>query len=117
EMDQPNKAQRAYEKAIALNPADACSRAALAGLYRQVGNIEAYREQIEQAQPLIAMENEYNRACFAAISGQTEEAVKLLRQAIKLQQVEVNWAQRDPDFQFIRQDPRYRTLVGLPLAD
>ncbi|MFZ2421332.1 MAG: hypothetical protein WA029_09310, partial [Anaerolineae bacterium] len=83
-----------------------------AGAYRQAGDEAAYRRQVEVARPLVANLNAYNRACFAAICDEVEEALALLAQAITEAPGDRTLAQRDPDFAFIRHDPRFRALVG-----
>jgi hypothetical protein len=55
-------------------------------------------------------DNKYNRACLEAISGNVEEALALLRAALDLGLVERKWAAHDPDFYFIRDDPRFQAL-------
>ena len=57
-------------------------------------------------------ENEYNRACLAAICGNADEAFELLRVALRNKQTYVDWILRDPDLDFIRQDPRFRQLIS-----
>jgi len=57
-------------------------------------------------------EDEYNQACFAAICWNPEEAQRLLQIALQKKQFSRQWAQRDPDFDSVRTDPRFRELVG-----
>ncbi|MCA9978045.1 MAG: tetratricopeptide repeat protein, partial [Anaerolineales bacterium] len=101
----------AYQKAIALDPDDAYSRGSLAGVYRKLGRMAEYEEQITVARQLMADENKYNRACFESICGNADEALVLLRAALNLGQVEKKWVAHDPDFDFIREDPRFRELL------
>jgi len=74
--------------------------------------MEEYAAQVARTRPLMEKESAYNRACFAAISGEGEEALRLLRTALETGGVSRNWARRDPDFDFIRDDPRFQELVG-----
>jgi len=57
-------------------------------------------------------ENEYSRACFESICGNVDEALTLLKVAFEKKQASLEWARRDPDFDFIRDDPRFKALVG-----
>jgi len=57
-------------------------------------------------------ENEYNRACMQAICGNADEAIHLLGVALKNKQTYVDWILRDPDLDFIRQDPRFKQLIS-----
>ena len=45
-------------------------------------------EQEAQARPLVAKESEYNQACFAAICGNPEEALRLLQIALQFKPCE-----------------------------
>jgi len=102
----------AYQQAIALDPQNATSHASLAACYRKLGQEAEYQTQVHKTQQLIVGESEYNRACFAAICGQVDEALALLEAALAKRQVSLEWARRDPDFDFIRDDPRFQALVG-----
>ena len=59
-------------------------------------------------------ENEYNRACFEAISGNADEAIKLLAIAIENEQTTQDWITVDPDLDFIREDERFQALLIQP---
>jgi len=61
---------------------------------------------------LFSKESEYNRACFESICGNKEEALRLLKISIEQKQANLEWVQQDPDFFFIRDDPRFNELVG-----
>ncbi len=72
----------AYQQAIVLDAKFALSQMSLAAVYRKLGDDTAYQQQVALAQPLIANEDEYNRACFASICGDADEALALLEAAI-----------------------------------
>lgn len=63
-------------------------------------------------QPEIAI-TRYNLACLAARTGQTEEAISLLQQAIDhlLPQV-ASGLEKDPDLKALHRDPRFASLVA-----
>ncbi len=102
----------AYEEAIALDPKDAVPHASLAAIYRKMGRQEEYEAILPLARQLVANENEYNRACFEAIIGNVDEALVLLEVALQKRQASLDWARKDPDFDLIRDDPRFQALVG-----
>ncbi|MFN3743040.1 MAG: TPR end-of-group domain-containing protein [Anaerolineales bacterium] len=45
--------------------------------------------------------------------GNADEALRLLQIAIEIKPSRRDWARRDPDFDNLRQDARFRALVGL----
>lgn len=103
----------AFELVIEIDPNHSLAHATLGGYYRKKGKDELAQEYIEKARSLLdADENEYNRACMEAICGNSERALELLEVALKNKQTYVNWARRDPDFDFIRSDPRFHTLLA-----
>jgi hypothetical protein len=56
-------------------------------------------------------EDDYNHACFMALSGNADEAFALLRSALESGQDRPDWVRRDPDFDWIRDDPRMEALL------
>ena len=84
----------------------------LARLARQRDAHDAWAELISRARAITNEEDYYGRACLESIAGNIDEALELLRLAID-NGANVDWAREDPNFLFIRDDPRYRALVGL----
>ncbi|MBK8432007.1 MAG: tetratricopeptide repeat protein [Chloroflexi bacterium] len=111
DLGRHEEAIAAFQQAITLDSQIGGTYATLAGLYRQLGQEVEYQKHIEIARGLIAKENEYNRACFEAIAGNHEEALTLLARAIAKAPGNRLWAQQDPDFASLRQDPRFQALV------
>jgi Flp pilus assembly protein TadD len=105
------EALEAYRQAVRRRPDDALSYGSLAGLYRKLGQQEAFVEAIAHARELMAEENEYNRACLEAIAGEAEQAVTLLQTALQKRQVHPGWVRQDPDFDFIRDHPSFQELL------
>jgi hypothetical protein len=54
----------------------------------------------------------YNSACFAALLGRTDDAVEYLRRTIEVDERANEYARTDDDFASIREDPRFKALVG-----
>ena len=49
----------------------------------------------------------YNAACYAALVGDPERAIELVRRALELDPAMVGWALKDDDLDSIRDDPRF----------
>ena len=54
----------------------------------------------------------YNRACLRPFDGNVDEALALLKVAMEKKHMSLAWTRRDPDFELIRDDPRFKALVG-----
>lgn len=103
----------AFQRVIEIDPDHGLAHAALAGYYRKMGLEELAQKHVGIAmKSIFDSENEYNRACLAAICGNTDQALDLLRVALKNKQTYVDWILRDPDLDFIRQDPRFKQLIS-----
>jgi tetratricopeptide (TPR) repeat protein len=102
----------AFRRAAELAPERGVYHASVASALRALGRDAEAQEEIARARPLMEKENEYNRACFAAICGEREEALRLLEIALQKRQVSRQWARRDPDLRSLHGDPRFEKLVG-----
>lgn len=103
----------AFERVIEIDPNHSLAHATLGGYYRKNGKEELAQAHITKARGLLATdENEYNRACMEAICGNTDQSLELLELALKNKQTYVNWARKDPDLDFIRNDPRFHALLA-----
>jgi len=101
----------AFEKVVEFDPGNRLAHATLAGYYRRLGQDAEAKKHITIALSTMKDENEYNRACFEAICGNADQAIELLKVALEQKQTSLDWARRDPDLDFIREDPRYKALV------
>lgn len=106
-----DEAIQAFQMVLKLNPEDALAHAALAGTYRRLGLEAEAAKHIQIAQPLMDGEREYNRACFEAICGNKDQAIKLLEFALETKQTPLEWALADPDLEPIHEDPRFKALI------
>lgn len=101
------------QRVIEIDPDHGLAHAALGGYYRKMGLEELAQKHVGKAmKSIFDSENEYNRACLAAICGDTDQALRLLRVALQNKQTYVDWILRDPDLDFIRQDPRFKQLIS-----
>jgi tetratricopeptide (TPR) repeat protein len=101
-----------FQKVIELNPGYILAHCALAGSFRRLGREMEAEDHIKVALPRLQSETEYNRACFEAICGNTDQAIELLKLALEKKQTSPDWVCGDPDLDFIRDDPRFKELVG-----
>ena len=103
----------AFQRVIEIDPDYSLAHATLGGYYRKMGYEELAQKHIGKAMKnIFDSENEYNRACLEAICGNADQAIKLLDVALKNKQTYVDWILRDPDLDFIRQDPRFKQLIS-----
>jgi tetratricopeptide (TPR) repeat protein len=104
------------EKLVVANPLDGESWGRLgtasynAKDYRR--SIAAYEKQIALGSGIPA-NAAYNIACDYALMGDKENAILWLQKAFKMGFANLTGAQSDTDLASIKDDPRYRDLVGL----
>jgi tetratricopeptide (TPR) repeat protein len=100
------------KKVVAINPGYTLAHANLAAYLKKLGKNKESQTHLEIASQAMKDEDEYNQACFAAIGGNTEKAIDLLKTALKSNQTTLNWVNRDHDFDAIRPDERFQTLFA-----
>jgi len=101
-------------EAVTLAPDDYEARGALAQALDKAGQHQAASEHWVMAGAQAAQDNVYGQACFAAVSGQIDQAIERLSTALSQGQERRGWARIDPEFVFISDDPRYNELVNEP---
>jgi tetratricopeptide (TPR) repeat protein len=106
-----SEASRSFQKVLIINPEHILAHCALAGSYRRLGLEDEAMEHLSIVEPIIQSETEYNRACFQAISENTDEAIRLLKIALEKKQTSLDWVYRDPDLDNIRDDPRFMATI------
>lgn len=111
-----NEAAALWDKLAKMNPVEGrfWSQAATAFYnakdYRK--SIPAYEKQIELGYGIPA-NAAYNIACDYALLGEKEQAIKWLEKAFAMGFSSLPNAQADEDLKSLRDDARYRNLVGL----
>ncbi len=113
------RAQRRYEeafsahqRAIELGFERAIAHASLAAACRALGRETEFILHIQRARESMANESDYNKACIEAIAGNADEALTCLAQALEKRPGMRDSARRDPDFEELREDPRFWEVVG-----
>jgi serine/threonine protein kinase/tetratricopeptide (TPR) repeat protein len=117
------EAKAGYEKALEvigshleLHPGDARALTLGACCFARLGRgdeaVDWCRRalDIDPDDPVVV----YAVACTDAILGRRDEALERLERAVKGGFGNRKWIQNDPDFASLRDDPRFRKLVGTP---
>lgn len=99
------------KRSVELEPEDYEARAALARIYRTVGNEQKAEEHYALAAEMAGQDDEYGQACFEAVSDNMDKAIALLEVALQKGQVQPGWARIDPEFAFRQDDPRFKVLI------
>ncbi|MBI3162701.1 MAG: tetratricopeptide repeat protein [Chloroflexi bacterium] len=111
------EAVKCFKKVLELDPNSAQAHASLASQYRKMGLEGAAQSHIEKARALQPEdESDYNNACLEAICGNNERALELLEIALQSRQTYITWAKTDPDFDALRGDQRFQTLLATHTA-
>lgn len=108
------EAEMSLEKLLAINPKNADAWIHLAYCRRRTKSLDAAVETLETALRLRGdhpLAN-YNMACYRAMQGRHEEAMKLLAKAIRKDDAYRRLACEEEDFKSIRNLPEFLSLTG-----
>ena len=115
-----NEAREAYQrglessrKHLALHPDDARAYALGAGAFARLGETERAKEWANRAMALAPDDDAilYNAGCALAVAGEEERALDALQRAIGAGLAGGDWIPQDPDWERLRDHPRFQTLV------
>ena len=106
-----DQAVEQLELSIALEPEDYETRAALSQTYKALDHEQKAQDHYALAAEMAAQDDEYGRACFEAVSGNSDAAIALLEVALTRGQVQPGWARIDPEFVFLQDNPRFKALI------
>ena len=121
QLGRPNEARDAQKDAleratkyIDLNPDEARPYVLAGGALARLGQRERAKECIERAQSLAPDDDAilYNAGCALAILGEQEAALDALEKAIDAGLAGGDWVPQDPDWESLRDQPRFKELVA-----
>lgn len=107
------------ERYLRFVPDDVLVYASIGVCYKKLSDDQTYAEKISMALSNLTPEwesrqSEYNRACFYAMCGRAEVALRLLAAALRKRELTRETAWADIDFEMLWEDPRFIKLVGPP---
>jgi len=96
-----------------LNPDDARAYSLGAGVLGRLGDVERAKQWSEQALSLASDDDAviYNAACALAVLGEIDRALDALELAIDAGLTGGDWVPRDPDWERLRDHPRFQALA------
>ena len=99
---------------LALNPDDGRVLALGSGALQYDGQVERARQWAQRALEVDAndMNALLNAACLHAKLGEKERALELLERACGRGWGKRDWIENDPDYDRLRDDPRYLAMLG-----
>jgi Flp pilus assembly protein TadD len=104
---------RFFESVLRRDPQYASVVELLGGLYTRQGRIAdglKMDRKLVKLQPGNATAH-YNLASSLALSKRKTDALRELRQAVKLGYRDFDWMQQDPDLEALKQHPEFQTLL------
>ncbi|MBI4231543.1 MAG: tetratricopeptide repeat protein [Planctomycetes bacterium] len=104
----------AFRRVLAARPSDVEATVGLGWCEKRLGNVpgavQAYREAVwrHPNEPILP----YNLACYLSLLGQREESLQMLERALRLRPAFQVEARSEPDFDPVRDDPRFGALTS-----
>ena len=109
--NQAKDALPVLQQLIEINPEDFNPYLGIVSIKKALGeSIEL--SFIEKARLYIPEDDFYNRACLVSICDNFDLAFEYLQKAVQKEGFNFTWAWKDPDLQWIRDDPRFIEIVG-----
>ncbi len=102
------------ERRLEVTPDDSRALTLGAGILVSIGRVEeglAWSEKALAVYPddLTVL---YNSACAYASAGRAERALDLLERRLRHKTIHRDWIEQDPDFDSIRDHPRFKALLA-----
>ena len=101
-------------KQLSINPTDRRILSFASNSLLEIGEREEAYEWIERAMQLYPEDAGVliNSACFFANDGNKEKALSILELAFSKGYGDIKWISHDPDFDAIRDEPRFKALLS-----
>ncbi len=111
--DADARASKRMRKHLELNPDDARANVLGAGSLARLGESEQARQWCERAMSLAPDDDAilYNAACALAMLDEDERALDVLQRAIDAGLAGGDWVVHDPDWERLRDHPRFQALA------
>jgi tetratricopeptide (TPR) repeat protein len=108
------RSMEAIERQLAIDPQD--GRALQLGTVQAAALGDRQRSRELAARALVvrptAFSTFYNVACAYAVLGDRDDALAMLDQAVRHGRGNLEWIEKDPDFDTLRGDPRFEAIVN-----
>jgi len=113
ELDRHKEALICYEKILKFKPPtkNPTAHICVARLYRKFDRAAESNDACNTARELAEKSTEYKRAIFEAVCGNPAAALAQLKIALRKGEETAIFARWDPNFEFIRDDPRFKALL------
>jgi tetratricopeptide (TPR) repeat protein len=99
------------EKWIEVDQQDFQSYLAVSSIRKQLGKTFPV-DYVDKARQLIPEDDWYNRACLESICDNLDSAFDYLQYAKQNENFNPTWAWKDPDLEWVRNDPRFVKIIG-----
>jgi tetratricopeptide (TPR) repeat protein len=103
-----------YQKALQQSPGYDSARIALSSMYHELGQHAKARQEVARVQFQGRMWLAVEMAYYHTAGGEPERALELLEQAIRYNSGNKRYVLRSNDFDRLRSNPRFKTIVGEP---
>ncbi len=104
---------RFFESVLRRDPGYVAVVEILGGLYTRYGRIA---DGLKMDRKLVKLQPDnatahYNLACSLALSQRKSDALRALREAVKLGYRDFDWMMQDPDLDALKKHPAFQTLL------
>lgn len=111
-QNRENEALPLAERALVLDSQNPNRLFPLISIHKKLGHESIAEQYAAQARALIKPDDWYSFACLESVSGNIDEAIENLKLAAQRDSFDRDWAKRDPDLERVRNDPRFKEIVG-----